>query len=79
MQYLKCAELACMVILPNAHKLLRKTYDIIGVLLARLLVHAILADVAYILLKPFEWCGRVILKMLIPNIDEVSSHVYLDS
>lgn len=41
---------------------MRRVYDYIGPRLARRLVHPLLADAAYLLLKPFEWLGWEIVR-----------------
>ncbi len=76
MQHLKCAELTLMAMFPRTHRLLRQTYDLLGPWLARFLLHPILADVAYVLLKPIEWGARVVMKALVPNIDEIVDQTY---
>ncbi|MCC6299324.1 MAG: hypothetical protein IT314_08500 [Anaerolineales bacterium] len=72
LQVFKCAELALMAVAPNAHKILRKVYDSIGKPLAWTIQHPLLADAAYLLLKPFEWAAGSILKRLVPEISSIS-------
>lgn len=43
---------------PRAHRALRFAYNRIGPPLAACIVHPILADIAYLLLKPAEWFAR---------------------
>lgn len=72
LQVLKCAELALMAVAPLAHKLLRKTYDTIGKLLARMIRHPLMADASFVLLKPFEWVSVLLLSCLVSEIDSIS-------
>ena len=72
LQVFKCAELALMAVAPNAHNVLRRTYDLIGKPLARTIHRPLLADAAYLLLKPFEWVAGYILKRLTPELDSIS-------
>lgn len=72
LQIFKFAELALMVVAPNGHNVLRKTYDSIGKPLARTIRRPLLADTAYLLLKPFEWAAGYILKRFVPEVDSVS-------
>lgn len=76
LQTLKCAELALMAVAPRLHKFVRKIYDVVGKSLAHKIQNPFLADVAYLLLKPFEWLARVLLRMTIPNIDSISKEIY---
>ena len=76
LQLLKCAELALLAIYPRWHKWLRKVYDVMGKFLARKIQNPFLADMAYLCLKPFEWLAGIILKLIIPEIDLISSKIY---
>lgn len=76
LQLLKCAELALLAICPRWHKPLRIAYDGIGKFLARKLRYPFLADLAYLCLKPFEWLVGIVLKLIIPEIDLISSKIY---
>ena len=77
LQTLKFAELALMVVSPFIHKILRRSYDVIGKLLARGIRNPFLADIAYVLLKPWEWLARFTLKLLIPEIDLIAKSLYI--
>jgi len=77
LQVLKCAELALLAINPRLHAVLRRIYDVVGVSLARKIQNLFMADIAYLLLSPFEWLARLILKALIPNIDSISQKIYI--
>jgi hypothetical protein len=77
LQILKCAELALMATSPSLHKMLRHIYDVVGKSLARRMQNPFLADLAFLLLKPWEWCARSLLKMLIPEIDTISKKLYM--
>jgi len=76
LQRLKCIELALLVVNPRFHKLLRKIYDKAGKFLARQLRHPYLADLAYIFLKPWEWLGALLLRIVLPEIDSISKKMY---
>lgn len=76
LQLLKCAEFALMAIYPRWHKRLRRVYDLIGKFLARKIQNPFLADMAYLCLKPLEWLAGIILKLIIPEIDLISSKIY---
>ncbi|HET9912013.1 MAG TPA: DUF6688 family protein [Anaerolineales bacterium] len=78
LQRLKCAELALMAIQPRLHGLLRRIYDVIGRRLARSIQNPLLADAAYLLLKPWEWGAGLIIKTIVPEIDSISRKMYLD-
>lgn len=77
LQILKCAELAMMAVQPRLHKMLRNLYDIIGKFLARRIENRYLADVAYLLLKPWEWLALFCLKLVISEVENISSKIYV--
>jgi hypothetical protein len=76
LQYLKCGELAIKAIAPRLHRAIRYIYDRIGPRLARCLKYALLADLAYLSLKPFEWSAKILLRLLVKNIDALAQRVY---
>ncbi|MGC1379371.1 MAG: DUF6688 family protein [Anaerolineales bacterium] len=76
LQMLKCAELALTALAPRLHALLRRGYDWFGPPLARKLTNPFLADLAYLTLKPFEWAATLILKTIVPEIDEYAGRLY---
>jgi hypothetical protein len=76
LQRLKCAELALLAVNPRLHKLLRNLYDVIGRFLARRIQNPFLADVAYLLLKPSECLARLLLQLVLPEIDSISRTIY---
>lgn len=76
LQILKCAELACMVLQPRFHKKIRNAYDVVGKSLAQRLKNPFLADITYLLLKPLGWLARLMLKLLLPEIDSISNKMY---
>jgi hypothetical protein len=78
LQRLKCAELALMAVQPRLHRLLRQIYDVIGKRLARSIQNPLLADTAYLLLKPWEWFAGLVLKTIVPEIDSISKKVYIN-
>jgi len=73
---LKCAEVALEAVAPRLHRAVRGVYDLIGPVFARMLVHPVLADAAYLALKPFEWLARVATRCIVPDIDELARKVY---
>ncbi len=72
LQIFKFTELALIAVLPRFHKMLRGIYDSMGRPLARTIRHPLVADAAYLLLKPFEWMAGFILRRLVPEIDSIS-------
>lgn len=76
LQYLKFAELALMAVGPRFHKVLRFIYDVTGRALARKIQNPFFADVAYLLLKPFEWLAVCALKLITPNWNDLASKIY---
>jgi len=79
MQGLKCAELALMASTPRVHRLCRRAYDTVGPPLATSLHHPLLADLAYLLLKPVEWAALACLYALLPNARDHISRTYQNS
>jgi len=77
LQLLKCAELALLAVNPHLHKLLRRIYDVVGKLLARGIQNPFMADMAYLLLKPWERCAVFVLKLIIPEIESISRRMYI--
>jgi len=76
LQILKCAELALMAVNPHVHQLLRKIYDRVGKSLALRIQNPFSADIAYLLLKPFEWGARLILRVIVPEFYLITKHIY---
>ncbi len=77
LQNLKCAELTLMAIAPHLHKILRFFYDFFGKALARRIQNPLLADAAYLSLKPFEWMAVTMLEFIVPNWDDFASKIYI--
>jgi len=77
LQILKCAELALMAINPRVHRAGRRIYDVIGKLLAQGIQNQYLADLAYLLLKPWEQLARFVLKRFIPDLDSIAGSFYM--
>lgn len=75
---LKCGELALVALAPRLHQGLRGVYDRVGPSLASRMSHPLLADLAYLSLKPAEWGARIWLRILIPNIHELAGRVYAE-
>jgi hypothetical protein len=78
LQVLKFAEQALLAVNPRWHTALRRIYDVVGKSLARRIRSPFLADIAYLLLKPFEWLARWLLKMIIPEIDALTEKIYTE-
>jgi hypothetical protein len=78
LQTMKFAELALMAILPRLHKAIRRIYDVIGKFLARKVKNPFAADVAYLLLSPFEMLAAWTLRRVISGFDELASKLYMD-
>lgn len=76
LQILKCFELALLAFNPLLHKILRAIYDEVGKSLARKIQNPFLADIAYLLLKPFEWLTGAVLKVIVPEIDSIYKGIY---
>ena len=77
MRYLKCAELLFMQMAPRFHYTCRSVYDVVGPLVARTLAHPLLADLAYVSLKPLEWLAKAGIGALVPNPEILLNRVYL--
>lgn len=78
LRYLKCGELALQTLRPRMHKSLRGVYNRVGPRLARRMTHPLLADLAYLSLKPVEWGVRLGLRVLVPNAEAIAGRVYPD-
>jgi hypothetical protein len=78
LQILKCAELALMAVQPRLHEAFRRVYDVVGKSLAGRMQNPFLGDIAYLLLKPCDWLARVILRMIVPEIDSISNEMYVN-
>jgi len=76
LRYFKCAELVLLIKMPVVHKVCRKFYDYFGTRLAGNISSAIAADLVYLSLKPVEWFFKLLLKMLVPELDEVANRIY---
>lgn len=76
LQRLKCVELAILALFPQVHKLIRGVYDVLGKKLAAYIQNPILADVAYLFLVPVEWISFLILKIFVPEIQDVAKKIY---
>jgi hypothetical protein len=57
----KAFELFLIAVCPRMHRLCRWIYDLAGPVLARTIVHPIIADIAYAALKPPEWICQAVL------------------
>jgi hypothetical protein len=78
LQILKCAELACMAVQPRLHGRLRRAYDVIGKPLAKKMRNPVLGDIGYLLLKPVDGLARFVLRIILPEIDLISSKMYMN-
>lgn len=77
LQRLKCAELALRAAWPAGHRRLRRAYDTLGPRLARRLRCPLLADGAYLLLKPVEWAAWAALRALLPDVGRIANRLYI--
>jgi hypothetical protein len=64
LRVLVCAEIALHVICPGLRRSWRRAYDRLGPPIARQLDGPILADLAYVSLKPVEYLARAFLGVL---------------
>ncbi len=78
LKHFKFAELTLQATVPRFHKLLRRLYDVIGKALSHNIQHPLLADITYLLLKPFEWISIKILSLLVPDAERMASKIYDD-
>lgn len=76
MRRLKAAELVLSVILPHCHRFCRRVYNFLGPKLARRLNHPLLADVAYLTLKPLEWMCMGMLRLVAPGANALTKSLY---
>jgi len=76
LRYLKLAELLLKTAAPRWHRVCRKVYNAIGPLLAKALVCPLLADAAYLSLKPAEWLSRWLLKLLVKDPAALAERIY---
>jgi hypothetical protein len=76
LRYLKAAELAMEATCPTMHRTVRRAYDRLGPPAATLLVHPLLADAAYVALKPAEWTARVTFTLLLPGSRSLITKLY---
>lgn len=72
----KCFELAMLTLSPSLHRSFRRLYDTGGYPVSRFIVHPILSDIVYILLKPAEWSVRLALRLLLPDFDSITRRMY---
>ena len=77
LQILKCAELALLAAAPRLHKILRAVYDATGKPLARRIQNPFFADMAYLVLKPFEWITVLALNLVTPTWKNFVSRMYI--
>ncbi len=78
LQNLKVTELALQAVFPRFHKILRKVYDVLGKALARRIQHPLLADAAYLVLKPFESISMQILSWFMPEAKQMVHNLYIN-
>jgi hypothetical protein len=65
-----------MAVNPHLHKWLREIYNMLGIPLARKIQNPFVADLAYLLLKPWERMAGFLLKHIVPEIDSISKDMY---
>ncbi len=76
MRCFKATELALLALCPTAHRMCRTFYDRLGPRLASRLVHPLLADMAYVTLKPAEWVCRGVLSLAFFGQREMIARLY---
>ncbi len=75
-RYLKAAEITLAATCPRMHRLTRAVYDRVGPVAARLLVHPLAADVAYLAMKPAEWAARAFFAAAMPEASRLARRLY---
>jgi hypothetical protein len=74
---LKAVEIALAVGWPAAHRAVRRVYDQVGPVMARVIRrNRWLADAAYVSLKPLEWVGVWIVRRGLADFDELAAGIY---
>jgi hypothetical protein len=76
---LKCGELAIRTLCPKLHRALRLIYDRLGPCLAKYMTHPLLADAAYLSLKPCEWATQAALYLLLGEAGSALRSTYADA
>lgn len=76
MRFLRAAELMLHCVWPSAQRAIRRAYDRVGPPLAGLIVHPLMADAAYLLIKPFEWAARVFLRVIVTDPAALAARLY---
>ena len=76
MQHFKALELVLMILFPSFHRIFRKVYDSAGRRMAKFIKFPLLADLAYLILKPIEWIVWGCLKMVFPKIEKRAGQIY---
>ena len=75
-RYLKAAEITLAATCPRMHRLARAVYDRMGPPAARLLVHPLVADAAYLAMKPAEWAARAFFAAAMPEASRLARRFY---
>jgi hypothetical protein len=73
---LKCGEIALATLTPRLHRATRRIYDAVGPAMAAAMIHPLLADLAYALLKPAEWATSFALRRTVPQFDRLANGLY---
>jgi hypothetical protein len=73
---LKAAELALVTVFPGGHRVVRALYDRFGPPLACMIMHPLLADMAYMSLKPIEWGARAAMRLFAPHLEDAVHRLY---
>ncbi|MBK9779680.1 MAG: hypothetical protein IPP55_06490 [Anaerolineales bacterium] len=79
LQRLKAAEIALMGVSGTGHRMMRKIYDVVGKQLAAHIHNPFLADVSYLLLKPFELLAVFTMKFLLSDIEGLIANIYIQN
>lgn len=65
----KAFEILLVAICPKWHRCCRSIYDCVGPIMAKTLIHPLLADAAYVALKPLEWLCRAAMFLAVRERD----------
>jgi hypothetical protein len=79
LRVLKGFELALLALAPGIHRPLRAVYNRLGPVAARRIRHPLLADLAYVALKPAEWLAYGLLALLIRDPDRLCARLLADT
>ena len=76
LQYVRFSELVLQQLFPKFHAYLRKVYNFVGPKLARRVHSPFIADLVYLLFKPIEWFGKLVV-FVWPEFQEKVEDFYM--